>query len=101
MSCAGPLLYCRLSVLFSDPIPRHSQITSALPLRFVDADNEHDAVAVRLGVSRGDALHELRARLLERLGVPASGLFYLHREGPPIDGSLFTFLRVFNMDTGV
>ncbi|XP_043189061.1 actin-histidine N-methyltransferase-like [Amphibalanus amphitrite] len=65
---------------------------------FVDADNEHDAVAVRLGVSRGDPLHEPRARLLERLGVPASGLFYLHREGSPIDGSLFTFLRVFNMD---
>ena len=35
-------------------------------------------MAVRLGVSRGDALHELRARLLERLGVPSNGLFYLH-----------------------
>ncbi|XP_037073275.1 actin-histidine N-methyltransferase-like [Pollicipes pollicipes] len=65
---------------------------------FVYRDNEHDAVAVRLGVSRGDALHQRRCRLLERLGVPASGVFYLHREGAPIDASLLAFLRVFNMD---
>lgn len=70
------------------------------PARFVYAENEHDAVAVRLGVSRGDALHVRRTLLLERLGVPHSGLFYLHREGVPIDASLLAFLRVFNMDDG-
>lgn len=65
---------------------------------FVYPDNEHDAVKIRLGVSRSDPLYSLRYRLLQTLSLPALAEFYLTLGPFPIDGKLLAFVRIFNMD---
>lgn len=65
---------------------------------FVYPDNEHDAVKIRLGVSRSDPLYSLRCRLLQTLSLPALAEFYLTLGPCPVDGKLLAFVRIFNMD---
>lgn len=65
---------------------------------FVYPDNEHDAVKIRLGVSRSDPLYSLRYRLLQTLSLPALAEFYLTPGPFPVDGKLLAFVRIFNMD---
>lgn len=64
---------------------------------FVFPGNEHDALPVRLGVSRADPLQPIRAKLLARLGLPTSGDFLLRNGPDPVDGRLLAFLRIFSM----
>ncbi|PSN34560.1 Histone-lysine N-methyltransferase setd3 [Blattella germanica] len=64
---------------------------------FVYADNEHDGLRLKLGVSREDPLQPERTQLLARLGIPPSGDFMLKNGPEPVDGRLLAFLRVFNM----
>ncbi|KAF4519499.1 hypothetical protein B566_EDAN010684 [Ephemera danica] len=65
---------------------------------FVPAHNEHDSIALRLGVSRADPLFERRCALLVRLALPAAGEFTLRAGADPVDSSLRAFLRVFSMN---
>ncbi|KAF0774017.1 histone-lysine N-methyltransferase setd3-like isoform X1 [Aphis craccivora] len=65
---------------------------------FVYPDNEHDAVKIRLGVSRSDPLYSIRHRLLQTLSLPALAEFYITPGPFPIDGKLLAFIRIFNMD---
>jgi protein-histidine N-methyltransferase len=65
---------------------------------FVYPDNEHDAVKIRLGVSRSDPLYSIRYRLLQTLSLPALAEFYITPGPFPIDGKLLAFVRIFNMD---
>ncbi|XP_067011373.2 actin-histidine N-methyltransferase [Anabrus simplex] len=64
---------------------------------FVYPDNKHDALPIRLGVSRADPLQPLRAKLLARLGLPTTGDFLLKSGTDPVDGRLLAFLRIFSM----
>jgi len=65
---------------------------------FVYPDNEHDAVKIRLGVSRSDPLYSLRHRLLQTLSLSALAEFFITPGPFPIDGKLLAFVRIFNMD---
>jgi hypothetical protein len=68
---------------------------------FVPDHNEHDAIALRLGVSRADQLYERRCALLARLALPAAGEFAIRAGSDPIDPALRAFLRVFSMNAGM
>ncbi|XP_005090792.1 actin-histidine N-methyltransferase [Aplysia californica] len=65
---------------------------------FVYADNEHDQLRLKLGISKGDSLFALKSELLGKLSLPPSRSFFLHRGRFPVDGDLLAFLRVFSMD---
>ncbi|XP_046383194.1 actin-histidine N-methyltransferase [Ischnura elegans] len=72
---------------------------------FVFPKNEHDSLALRLGVSKGDPLHPLRTALLSK--IPPKLPFFSNATPPtdfsllpgpqPVDGQLLAFLRVFAM----
>lgn len=72
---------------------------------FVFFNNEHDSLALRLGVSKGDPLYPLRTALLSR--IPPRLPFFSNATPPtdfsllpgpqPVDGQLLAFLRVFAM----
>lgn len=65
---------------------------------FVYADNEHDRLCLKLGISKGDSLFALKSELLSKLNLAPSRSFYLHNGRFPVDGDLLAFLRVFCMD---
>ncbi|XP_050540715.1 actin-histidine N-methyltransferase-like isoform X2 [Daktulosphaira vitifoliae] len=65
---------------------------------FVYTDNEHDALKIRLGVSKSDPLYGLRLQLLQTLSLPALAEFPLTNGSCPVDGKLLAFVRIFNMD---
>ncbi|KAL0280513.1 UNVERIFIED_CONTAM: hypothetical protein PYX00_001782 [Menopon gallinae] len=67
---------------------------------FVYPENQHDSYRLKLGISKADPLYESRLKLLNRLGIPPSGEFYLYGGSEPLDAVLLAFLRVFNMDEG-
>ncbi|XP_028422149.1 LOW QUALITY PROTEIN: actin-histidine N-methyltransferase [Perca flavescens] len=64
---------------------------------FFFQDNAHDRVKIKLGVSKSERLYAMKAEVLARAGIPASCIFALHCNEPPISSQLLAFLRVFCM----
>lgn len=64
---------------------------------FFFQDNAHDRVKIKLGVSKSERLYAMKAEVLARAGIPASCVFALHCNEPPITAQLLAFLRVFCM----
>ncbi|XP_030574737.1 actin-histidine N-methyltransferase isoform X3 [Archocentrus centrarchus] len=64
---------------------------------FFFQDNSHDRVKIKLGVSKSERLYAMKAEVLARAGIPASYVFALHCNEPPISAQLLAFLRVFCM----
>uniref|UniRef100_A0A672HE28 protein-histidine N-methyltransferase n=1 Tax=Salarias fasciatus TaxID=181472 RepID=A0A672HE28_SALFA len=64
---------------------------------FFFQDNAHDRVKIKLGVSKSERLYAMKAEVLARAGIPASCVFALHCNEPPISAQLHAFLRVFCM----
>ncbi|XP_028994828.1 actin-histidine N-methyltransferase [Betta splendens] len=64
---------------------------------FFFQDNNHDRVKIKLGVSKSERLYAMKAEVLARAGIPASCVFALHCNEPPISAQLLAFLRVFCM----
>uniref|UniRef100_A0A7N6F9L5 protein-histidine N-methyltransferase n=1 Tax=Anabas testudineus TaxID=64144 RepID=A0A7N6F9L5_ANATE len=64
---------------------------------FFFQDNSHDRVKIKLGVSKSERLYAMKAEVLARAGIPASCVFALHCNEPPISAQLLAFLRVFCM----
>uniref|UniRef100_A0A3B3HPY6 protein-histidine N-methyltransferase n=2 Tax=Oryzias latipes TaxID=8090 RepID=A0A3B3HPY6_ORYLA len=64
---------------------------------FFFQDNAHDRVKIKLGVSKSERLYAMKAEVLARAGIPASCVFALHCNDPPISAQLLAFLRVFCM----
>ncbi|CAJ1074238.1 actin-histidine N-methyltransferase isoform X2 [Xyrichtys novacula] len=64
---------------------------------FFFQENAHDRVKVKLGVSKSERLYAMKAEVLARAGIPASCIFALHCNEPPISAQLLAFLRVFCM----
>ncbi|KAG8226273.1 hypothetical protein J437_LFUL004830 [Ladona fulva] len=100
------------------PFPRGSQIFIFYGSRpnsdllvhngFVFPNNEHDTLALKLGVSKGDPLYPLKTALLSKLSkIPQKLPFFSNATPPtdfslltgpqPVDGQLLAFLRVFAM----
>jgi protein-histidine N-methyltransferase len=67
---------------------------------FVPEINEHDTLAVRLGISHADPLGDKKKNLLNTLALPCSGEFLLYAGPEPVDAKLRTFLRIFSMTEG-
>uniref|UniRef100_A0A8C6UW59 protein-histidine N-methyltransferase n=1 Tax=Neogobius melanostomus TaxID=47308 RepID=A0A8C6UW59_9GOBI len=67
---------------------------------FFFQDNAHDRVKIKLGVSKSERLYAMKAEVLARAGIPASCVFALHCNEPPISAQLLAFLRVFCMTEG-
>ncbi|CAA9994502.1 unnamed protein product, partial [Nesidiocoris tenuis] len=67
---------------------------------FVHVNNRSDDVKLRLGVSKSDALVNLKCELLKELGIPSSAEFHLPYTSQPYRpvGNFLAFLRVFNME---
>ncbi|XP_071536585.1 actin-histidine N-methyltransferase-like isoform X2 [Panulirus ornatus] len=65
---------------------------------FVFKENKNDSLAIKLGVSKNDALHDEKVALLSSLGLPSSGSFMLIPGPHPISPGLLAFTRVFCMD---
>ncbi|KAK7504177.1 hypothetical protein BaRGS_00004481 [Batillaria attramentaria] len=65
---------------------------------FVYPENEHDRLCLKLGISKGDALLNMKSMVLRKINLSASRSFYLHRGECPVDGEMLAFLRVFCMD---
>ncbi|PVD25870.1 hypothetical protein C0Q70_13534 [Pomacea canaliculata] len=65
---------------------------------FVYAENDHDRLSLKLGISKGDPLFEAKSELLAKLNLSASRSYFLHCGDYPVDGELLAFLRVFCMD---
>uniref|UniRef100_UPI0037E8F856 actin-histidine N-methyltransferase n=1 Tax=Semicossyphus pulcher TaxID=241346 RepID=UPI0037E8F856 len=64
---------------------------------FFFQENAHDRVKIKLGVSKSERLYAMKAEVLARAGIPASCVFALHCNEPPISAQLLAFLRVFCM----
>ncbi|KAK5856906.1 hypothetical protein PBY51_010186 [Eleginops maclovinus] len=64
---------------------------------FFFQDNAHDRVKIKLGVSKSERLYAMKAEVLARAGIPASCVFAVHCNEPPISAQLLAFLRVFCM----
>ncbi|XP_034531090.1 actin-histidine N-methyltransferase isoform X2 [Notolabrus celidotus] len=64
---------------------------------FFFQENAHDRVKIKLGVSKSERLYAMKAEVLARAGIPASCIFALHCNEPPISAQLLAFLRVFCM----
>uniref|UniRef100_A0A667XUK0 protein-histidine N-methyltransferase n=1 Tax=Myripristis murdjan TaxID=586833 RepID=A0A667XUK0_9TELE len=64
---------------------------------FFFQDNAHDRVKIKLGISKSERLYAMKAEVLARAGIPASSIFALHCNEPPISAQLLAFLRVFCM----
>ncbi|XP_028293182.1 actin-histidine N-methyltransferase [Gouania willdenowi] len=64
---------------------------------FFFQDNAHDRVKIKLGVSKSERLYAMKAEVLARAGIPASCIFSLNGNEPPISAQLLAFLRVFCM----
>uniref|UniRef100_A0A669B3U1 protein-histidine N-methyltransferase n=1 Tax=Oreochromis niloticus TaxID=8128 RepID=A0A669B3U1_ORENI len=64
---------------------------------FFFQDDAHDRVKIKLGVSKSERLYAMKAEVLARAGIPASYVFALHCNEPPISAQLLAFLRVFCM----
>lgn len=65
---------------------------------FVFDDNIHDRVLIQLGVSRSDALYQMKDKLLTSLEMTASSHYYAIPSGDePISPQLVAFLRIFQM----
>ncbi|XP_039992950.1 actin-histidine N-methyltransferase isoform X2 [Xiphias gladius] len=62
-----------------------------------EQDNAHDRVKIKLGVSKSERLYAMKTEVLARAGIPASCVFALHCNEPPISAQLLAFLRVFCM----
>lgn len=67
---------------------------------FVEIGNENDSLAIKLGVSKNDPLHDEKVALLTSLGLPSSGSFMLIPGLHPISPGLLAFTRIFCMDKG-
>lgn len=65
---------------------------------FVYPENEHNRMAIKLGISKGDTLFTLKSELLSKCGLLPSRTFFLHTGKFPVDTDLLTFLRIFLMD---
>lgn len=65
---------------------------------FVYPENEHDRMAIKLGISKSNPLFNLQSELLTRCGIQSSRTFYLHTGDFPVDGDLLFFLRIFHLD---
>lgn len=65
---------------------------------FVYPDNEHDRLAIKLGISKGDQLFDQKSEVLTKCGLLPSRTFFLHTGEYPVDLDLLVFLRVFCMD---
>lgn len=65
---------------------------------FVYLENEHDRIAVKLGISKSDPLFNVKSEVLTKCGLLPSRTFYLHTGDLPVDRDLLVFLRIFQMD---
>ncbi|XP_042242386.1 actin-histidine N-methyltransferase-like isoform X2 [Homarus americanus] len=65
---------------------------------FVYRDNKNDSLAIKLGVSKDDPLHDEKVALLSSLGLPSAGSFMLIPGQHPVSPGLLAFIRVFCMD---
>lgn len=66
---------------------------------FVYPENEHDTIAIQLGVSKNDRLYAMKSQILAMLRMTEpSHTFYIQKSVEPITVELWTFLRVFSMD---
>ncbi|CAN7937540.1 unnamed protein product [Ixodes hexagonus] len=61
---------------------------------FVYADNRHDAVDIKLGISKKDPLFAAKSRLCEDQDLSLSGTFSLSAGPRPVSQDLSTFLRI-------
>uniref|UniRef100_A0A147BP83 protein-histidine N-methyltransferase n=1 Tax=Ixodes ricinus TaxID=34613 RepID=A0A147BP83_IXORI len=61
---------------------------------FVYADNRHDAVDIKLGISKKDPLFAAKAKLCEEHDLSLSGTFSLSLGPRPVSQDLSTFLRI-------
>lgn len=66
---------------------------------FVDVENDHDFVSLRLGISRSDPLAAQKIQLCNKLQIPSSGIFCLAKKQSS-NGHLIAFLRVFHLSQG-
>lgn len=80
-------------------IPANNLHLSSL-LYLFHAGNENDSLAIKLGVSKNDPLHDEKVALLTSLGLPSSGSFMLIPGLHPISPGLLAFTRIFCMDKG-
>ncbi|KAK7074955.1 Histone-lysine N-methyltransferase setd3 [Halocaridina rubra] len=65
---------------------------------FVATDNSNDSLAIKLGVSKNDPLHDEKVALLSSLDLPSSGTFMLIPGAHPVSSGLLAFTRIFCMD---
>ncbi|XP_066981550.1 actin-histidine N-methyltransferase [Macrobrachium rosenbergii] len=65
---------------------------------FVEKDNTSDSLAIKLGVSKNDPLHDEKVALLSSLSLPSSGTFMLIPGPHPVSPGLLAFTRIFCMD---
>lgn len=65
---------------------------------FVYLENEHDRMAIKLGISKGDSLFTQKSEMLNKCGLLPARTFYLHTGELPVDSDLLVFLRIFQMD---
>ncbi|KAL4237444.1 Histone-lysine N-methyltransferase setd3 [Mactra antiquata] len=65
---------------------------------FVYTENEHDRMAVKLGIGKSDPLFNMKSEVLQRCGLQVARNFYLHTGDLPVDSDLLIFLRIFHMD---
>ncbi|KAG7157689.1 actin-histidine N-methyltransferase-like [Homarus americanus] len=63
---------------------------------FVYRDNKNDSLAIKLGVSKDDPLHDEKVALLSSLGLPSAGSFMLIPGQHPVSPGLLAFIRVFS-----
>ncbi|XP_064489600.1 actin-histidine N-methyltransferase-like isoform X1 [Ornithodoros turicata] len=61
---------------------------------FVYPGNEHDAVDIKLGISKSDPLFSIKSELCGKHDLPQSGVFSLRSGSHPITEDLSTFLRI-------
>lgn len=66
---------------------------------FVYPENEHDTIAIQLGISKNDRLYAMKSQILAMLNMSEpSHTFYIQKGIEPISAELWAFLRVFSMD---
>ncbi|XP_015784607.1 histone-lysine N-methyltransferase setd3 [Tetranychus urticae] len=65
---------------------------------FVPANNQHDFMSIRMGLSKVDPLFELRSKLCLMMNLPTSGYLPLHHKTLGLDENLLNFVKIFLMD---
>jgi histone-lysine N-methyltransferase SETD3 len=61
---------------------------------FVYHRNQHDKVAVKMGISKNDPLYNSKMDVMAKVALPASRSYYLHTGSDPVDSELLMFSRI-------